>query len=49
MVLPTAVTCFGVIVPFILRDFESANIANVSWIPGIAVAVLNLAGKHKRL
>jgi hypothetical protein len=44
MVLPTAVTCFGVLVPFIIREYESANIAGVSWIPGIAVAVLNLTG-----
>lgn len=44
MVLPTTVTCFGVLVPFIIREYESADIAGVSWIPGIAVAVLNLTG-----
>ncbi|KAK4011813.1 uncharacterized protein LOC116921744 [Daphnia magna] len=44
MVLPTTVTCFGVLVPFIIREYDSANIAGVSWIPGIAVAVLNLTG-----
>lgn len=43
MVIPTTVTCFGVIVPFIIREFD-ANIATVSWVPGVAVAVLNLTG-----
>ena len=46
MVLPTAVTCFGVLVPFIIREYENVNIAGVSWIPGIAVAVLNLTGTN---
>lgn len=48
MALPTAVTCFGVLVPFIIRDYENVNIAGVSWIPGIAVAVLNLTGNNQK-
>ena len=43
MVIPTTVTCFGVMVPFVIREFD-ADIAAVSWVPGVAVAVLNLAG-----
>lgn len=45
MVIPTTLTCFGVMVPFIIKEFD-ANIGAVSWVPGIAVAVLNLLGNY---
>ena len=43
MAIPTTLTCFGVMVPFIMIEFD-ANIGAISWVPGIAVAVLNLLG-----
>lgn len=46
MVIPTTVTCFGVLVPAIVQDLDS-TIAQVSIIPAIAGAVWNLTGYNQ--
>lgn len=46
MVVPTTLTCYGVLIPSFLREFD-ATIASASLVPAIAGAVFNFVGKKK--